>query len=110
MFSMRPLPNTGVGMRKMTLLCDCAEAKFGWEMTEVVHEPASGRPAGVKSGFPPPPGGGGGGVGRGPARAGVRPPGDDEERLDAAIGLAGDRIARGVGEVDEAGLADRAAD
>src|SRR5262245_58555190 len=41
MFSTRPAPNTGVGMRKMMLLVACASAKLGWEMLQL---PASARP------------------------------------------------------------------
>ena len=45
MFSIRPAPKTGVGMRKMMLLCATAVAKSGCEMTDAVQAPASLRPA-----------------------------------------------------------------
>jgi hypothetical protein len=45
MFSIRPAPKTGVGMRKMMLLCRIADAKFGYEITEAVQLVASVRPA-----------------------------------------------------------------
>ncbi len=48
MFSIRPLPNTGVGMRKLMLLLATAAAKFGCA-NEGVQVLASLRPAMVKS-------------------------------------------------------------
>src|SRR5215467_1137194 len=50
-FSIKPAPNVGVGMRKMRLLVACARAKLGWGRLQV---PASLRPVMVKRSSTPP--------------------------------------------------------
>src|SRR5439155_18922565 len=51
MFSIRPAPKTGVGMRKMMLLVACAWAKLGWVRLQA---PASVRPVMVYRSSTPP--------------------------------------------------------
>src|SRR5260370_36925558 len=51
MFSPRPAPNTGVGIRKMMLLVDCAVEKLGCGKLQL---PASDRPETVNKSSTPP--------------------------------------------------------